>query len=158
MLWLTRWFGVTGSDSERDLAREPSDIEEIVRRTLEVQATMLLPNNTGRWPVEHMRKGSAPGPSSKSLTLRPDATLSWQRGSPRGYLPSPAYIPRLCVGEILIRRRTLTLSPMFDRCHSPSTSRRVAWLFPAGTVDGRIFHCKMPPLCPSTTPLDLRRS
>ena len=39
MLWLTRWFGVTGSDSERDLAREKSDIEAIVRRTLKVQAT-----------------------------------------------------------------------------------------------------------------------
>jgi hypothetical protein len=39
MLWLTRWFGVTGSDSERDLTREASDIEAIVRRTLKVQAT-----------------------------------------------------------------------------------------------------------------------
>jgi hypothetical protein len=39
MLWLTRWFGVTGSDSERNLAREQSDIEEIVRTTLMVQAT-----------------------------------------------------------------------------------------------------------------------
>ena len=38
MLWLTRWFGVTGSDSERDLAREKSDIEEIVQTTLVVQA------------------------------------------------------------------------------------------------------------------------
>jgi hypothetical protein len=38
MLWLTRWFGVTGSDSERNLAREKSDIEEIVRTTLQVQA------------------------------------------------------------------------------------------------------------------------
>src|SRR6202789_3798996 len=38
MLWLTRWFGVTGSDSERDLAREKSDIEEIVKTTLLVQA------------------------------------------------------------------------------------------------------------------------
>ena len=38
MLWLTRWFGVTGSDSERDPAREKSDIEEIVRTTLVVQA------------------------------------------------------------------------------------------------------------------------
>ena len=38
MLWLTRWFGVTGSDSERNLAREKSDIEEIVRTTLRVQA------------------------------------------------------------------------------------------------------------------------
>jgi hypothetical protein len=39
MLWLTRCFGVTGSDSERNLAREKSDIEEIVRTTLMVQAT-----------------------------------------------------------------------------------------------------------------------
>jgi hypothetical protein len=39
MLWLTRWFGVTGSDSERDLAREKSDIEEIVKTTLLVQAS-----------------------------------------------------------------------------------------------------------------------
>ena len=39
MLWLTRCFGVTGSDSERDLARERSDIEAIVQTTLQVQAT-----------------------------------------------------------------------------------------------------------------------
>jgi hypothetical protein len=38
MLWLTRWFGVTGTDSERNLAREQSDIEEIVQTTLLVQA------------------------------------------------------------------------------------------------------------------------
>jgi hypothetical protein len=38
MLWLTRLFGVTGSDSERNLAREQSDIEEIVKTTLLVQA------------------------------------------------------------------------------------------------------------------------
>ncbi len=38
MLWLTRWFGVTGSDGERNLAREKSDIEEIVQTTLQVQA------------------------------------------------------------------------------------------------------------------------
>jgi hypothetical protein len=39
MLWLTRWFGVTGTDSERNLAREQSDIQEIVQKTLAVQAT-----------------------------------------------------------------------------------------------------------------------
>jgi hypothetical protein len=38
MLFLTRWFGVTGSDSERDLAREHSDIEEITERSLLLQA------------------------------------------------------------------------------------------------------------------------
>jgi hypothetical protein len=38
MLWLTRWFGVTGSERERNRAREQSDIEEIVQTTLLVQA------------------------------------------------------------------------------------------------------------------------
>jgi hypothetical protein len=38
MLFLTKWFGVTGSDAERDLSREPSDIEEIIQRSLMLQA------------------------------------------------------------------------------------------------------------------------
>ena len=38
MLFLTRWFGVTGSHAERDLAREQSDIEAIVATTLLMQA------------------------------------------------------------------------------------------------------------------------
>jgi hypothetical protein len=38
MLFLTRWFGVTGSDAERSLAREQSDIEEIIERSLLMQA------------------------------------------------------------------------------------------------------------------------
>ena len=38
MLFLTRWFGVTTSDIERSLAREQSDIEEIVARILLMQA------------------------------------------------------------------------------------------------------------------------
>jgi hypothetical protein len=38
MLFLTRWFGVTGSDAERDLARENSDIEQILEKSLLMQA------------------------------------------------------------------------------------------------------------------------
>ena len=38
MLFLTRWFGVTGSDAERDLAAEQADIEEIVEKVLLMQA------------------------------------------------------------------------------------------------------------------------
>jgi hypothetical protein len=38
MLWLTRWFGVTGSDAERDLARERADLEELVERVLLLQS------------------------------------------------------------------------------------------------------------------------
>ena len=37
MLFVTRWFGVTGSDAERDLAREQADIEEITERSLLLQ-------------------------------------------------------------------------------------------------------------------------
>ncbi len=38
MLFLPKWFGVTSSESERDLAREPADIAEITRRSLLMQA------------------------------------------------------------------------------------------------------------------------
>ncbi len=38
MLFITRWFGVTGSDSERDRIREQSVIEEIVQKSLALQA------------------------------------------------------------------------------------------------------------------------
>jgi hypothetical protein len=38
MLFLTRWFGVTGADAERDLTREQSDIEGIVESVLLMQA------------------------------------------------------------------------------------------------------------------------
>jgi len=39
MLFLTRWFGVTGSDSERDLVRERSEIEQIMELSLLMQAS-----------------------------------------------------------------------------------------------------------------------
>src|SRR5258705_702214 len=38
MLFLTRWFGVTGNDTERNLAGEQSVIEEIVQKVLLLQA------------------------------------------------------------------------------------------------------------------------
>jgi hypothetical protein len=37
MVFLTRWFGVTESDAERNLAGEKSDIEEIARKSLLMQ-------------------------------------------------------------------------------------------------------------------------
>src|SRR5450631_3567793 len=38
MLFLTRWFGVTGSDAERHLDAEQDCIEEIVKKALLLQA------------------------------------------------------------------------------------------------------------------------
>jgi hypothetical protein len=37
MVFLTRWFGVTESDAERNLTREKSDIEEIAKKSLLMQ-------------------------------------------------------------------------------------------------------------------------
>jgi hypothetical protein len=38
MLFVTKWFGVTGSNADRCLAREQADIEEITERSLLMQA------------------------------------------------------------------------------------------------------------------------
>ena len=40
MLFLTRWFGVTGSEAERNLAAEPAVIDEIVERILAMQTSV----------------------------------------------------------------------------------------------------------------------
>ena len=45
MLFLTRWFGVTGSDSERSLDREKSEIEEIVQKVLLLQTKAAAQQN-----------------------------------------------------------------------------------------------------------------
>jgi hypothetical protein len=45
MLFVTRWFGVTGSDADRDLAREQSDIEQITERSLLLQASAAAKQN-----------------------------------------------------------------------------------------------------------------
>ena len=38
MLFVTRWFGVTGNDADRDPVREQSDIQQIVEKSLLLQA------------------------------------------------------------------------------------------------------------------------
>jgi hypothetical protein len=40
MLFLTRWFGVTGSEAERNLAMEPAVVGEIVERILVMQTNV----------------------------------------------------------------------------------------------------------------------
>jgi hypothetical protein len=45
MLFLTRWFGVTGSEAERNLAREHSDIEQITEKSLLLQSQAATKQN-----------------------------------------------------------------------------------------------------------------
>jgi hypothetical protein len=52
MLFVTRWFGVTGSDAERDPVREQADIEEITERSLLLQA------NAAAQQHRHLERGT----------------------------------------------------------------------------------------------------
>jgi hypothetical protein len=61
MLFLTRWFGVTGSDAERDLATEKSVIEQIVEKVL------LLQKNSAAQQKRPLTRGThAKGTSAKA--------------------------------------------------------------------------------------------
>jgi hypothetical protein len=52
MLWLTRWFGVTGSDAERNLAKERADLDELVEKVL------LLQSNSAAQQHRPLRRGT----------------------------------------------------------------------------------------------------
>jgi len=157
MLFLTRWFGVTGSDADRDFAREHSDIEEITKRSLCCSRT-LPPNNIGNLRGELTPKVSAPEPSSKYWMLPQDAILSWRRGSRRGCSRGRAYILRSCDLGTRIRTRILISRPMFDRCLSPSTSLGMARRFLTRTSTARISQCKTQRLYQSMTRRHFSRS
>jgi hypothetical protein len=58
MLFLTRMFGVTGSDAERDLASEQACIEEIVKKVLQLQANSATQQRRGLGRGTHV-KGTA---------------------------------------------------------------------------------------------------
>jgi hypothetical protein len=77
MLFLTRWFGVTGSDAERNNAREQSDIKEITERVLSMQA------NAAARQRQPLRRGThAKGVCVRAqfevfdLTLKNDSSLA----------------------------------------------------------------------------------
>jgi hypothetical protein len=67
MLFLTRYFGVTGSDAERSLAGEQSIIEEIVEKVLVMQMHAATQQHRPLGRGTHA-KGVCARPNSKSLT------------------------------------------------------------------------------------------
>jgi hypothetical protein len=52
MLFVTRWFGVTGSEAERDVAKEKADLNELVERVL------LLQSNSAAQQHRPLRRGT----------------------------------------------------------------------------------------------------
>jgi catalase len=52
MLFVTRWFGVTGSDAERDLDKEKAELDELVEKVL------LLQSNSAAQQHRPLRRGT----------------------------------------------------------------------------------------------------
>jgi len=75
MLFLTRWFGVTGSDAERNLADEQACIEEIVEKVLLMQA------NAASQQHRPLRRGThAKGTSARAQFEVFDPSVGRDRG------------------------------------------------------------------------------
>jgi hypothetical protein len=120
MLFLSRWFGVTGSDSDRSPSREESDIKEIVERVLLMQAKAAAQQH------QPLRRGThAKGICARAQFEVFDLTVGRDR----------QLASRLAKGTC-------------DRYLSPSTSLGKERLLLARTLAGRISHCKTRQLCP----------
>jgi hypothetical protein len=75
MLFLTRWFGVTASDADRDPVREKAEIEEIIDRSLLLQAKSAAKQHR---PLE--RGTHVKGVSARALFEVLDVTVGRDEG------------------------------------------------------------------------------
>jgi len=99
MLFVTRRFGVTGSDAERNLAAEPAIIEKIVERILAMLTTVAV----------RQQRPLARGTHAKGVCARAqfevlDVTTGRDRAMAarlaKGIYAKPAIYPRSCASRI----------------------------------------------------------
>ena len=134
MLFVTRWFGVTASDADRDLSRERADIETIKERSLLMQANAASQQHRtlARRMGTHAKRRLRTRLNSRYLMLPKtrDPALQ-QHGSRRGCSRSPASIPQWFGLEMLTRRRTLILkADVRSLSFSVDLTRQEAQSFP----------------------------
>ena len=92
MLFLTRWFGVTGSDAERDPIREQSVIEEIVQESLFLQAKSAAQQHRPIGRGTHM-KGVCVRAQFEVLNLSLKLDLRLARRLGQGIFAKPGVYP-----------------------------------------------------------------
>jgi len=133
MLFLTRLFGVTGSDAERNLAAEPSLINEIVEEVLFLQANSAAQQKRPLGRGTHV-KGTAARAQFEvfDVTAGRDAILAARLA--KGIFAKPGiYLAIVRFGNAdpkITQRSTRISRPTFDPCPSLSTSLVMARLFP----------------------------
>ncbi len=69
MAFLTRWFGVTETEAERDHVREKADIDEIAERSLTMQSNAAVKQHRSL-AGERMQRVFVSEPNLKYLTCR----------------------------------------------------------------------------------------
>src|SRR5260370_36199478 len=94
MLFLIGWFGVTGSDAERNLAREQSDIEEIIEKSLLMQANAAAKQHRPLGRGTHVK-----GVSARAQFEVFDVTVGRDRGMAarlaKGIFATPGVYPAI---------------------------------------------------------------
>ncbi len=92
MLFLTRWFGVTGNDNERNLAREQAEIEEIVKKVLLLQSNSAAQQSRPLGRGTHA-KGVCARAEFKVFDVREGRDLSLATRLAKGIFEKPGVYP-----------------------------------------------------------------
>ena len=103
MLFLTRWFGVIGSDAEWDLDAEQAQITEIVERVLVMQANSAAKGNRPLSRGTHA-KGVCARAEFEVLDVTAGRHAALAARLARGTMQSPPSIPLSCGSRIRTRR------------------------------------------------------
>ena len=95
MMSLTRWFGVTESDADRNPAREKADIEVIAAKSLLMQANAAAQQHRPLCRGTHA-SGVCVRAQFEIFDLTVDRAPDLAAYLRRGFLRSPAFIPPSC--------------------------------------------------------------
>ena len=142
MLWLTRWFGVTGNDSERDLAREQAEIQEIVEKVLLLQSNSAAQQSRPLGRGTHA-KGVCARAQFEVFDVREGRDLALAPRLARGIFEKPGVYPAVVRfgnadpkvnSDFKPDVRSLSFSVELTRDGNAALKQ---------TVAGRISHCRM---------------
>ncbi len=156
MLFLTRWFGVTGSDAERNLAREKSEIEEIVEKTLLLQRNAAAQQHRSLCRGTHA-KGVCARAEFEVLDVAAGRHPLLAARLAKGIFKKPGVYPATVRFGNADPKVNSDFRLTSDRCLSRSTLLGMARLLSARPLADKISHCKTRRLCPLTTQLHFSR-
>jgi len=145
-VFLTRWFGVTESDVDRERVREKADIEMIVEKSLLMQANAAAQQHRPLCRGTHA-KGVCARAQFEIFDLTAGSGHALAARLAKGIFSKPGVYPAVLRFANADPASSLISSPMSDHCPS-----RSILLGKARTLAVRISRCKMQRPCPSTTP------